>query len=245
MTTALQAIRLTKRFAGLVAVQAVDLNVRLGSIHGLIGPNGAGKTTVFNLLSGLLRPTSGNIYLFGEDVTGLTAYRRARRGLGRLFQVPQLFPSLTVEQHLQLVASSVRIEHISWVERLGLAQWLPYLPPALPFGIRRKVELALVVLTEPQVLLLDEPAAGLGVAEKAELKGWLRELSRRQGKTILLVEHDMEWTLDVVDHLTVMAGGRIIADGEPGTVCALSAVQEAYLGSALAHSDQKAEDATC
>jgi ABC-type branched-subunit amino acid transport system ATPase component len=229
MTAALEVRGLTKRFAGLVAAHAVDIRVEAGAVHGLIGPNGAGKTTVFNLISGLLRPSAGTVSLFGRDVTSLPAYRRARLGLGRLFQVPQLFPTLTVAEHLQVATSAAARP---WVERLGLGDWLERRPPALPFGLRRKVELAMVLSTEPTVLLLDEPAAGLAPAEKAELAEIVRTLSREAGTTILLVEHDMAWTLEVVDRLTVMAGGQVIAEGEPLEVCRSAVVQEAYLGAA-------------
>ncbi len=223
----LAADGIRRRFAGVTAVDDFSLSLPQGEIHGLIGPNGAGKTTVFNLLTGLLRPSAGRISLLGRDVSRWSADRRARAGLGRVFQRTQLFATLNVAEHLALVDPAGRGQ--TWLEALGLQGFRSALPAELPHGIARKVELAAVLATGSPVLLLDEPAAGLTEEERQDLALLLRA-AREQGRTLLVVEHDLEWTLSLVDRLTVLEGGRTIASGDPGAVARDARVRVAYLG---------------
>lgn len=223
----LEAQGLARRFAGVTAVHDFDLALERGAIHGLIGPNGAGKTTVFNLLTGLVRPSSGRILLEGRDVSRHPADRRARLGIGRVFQRTQLFATLTVREHLELV--DPRGVGDRWVQAFGLGPWLALQPGALPHGVARKVEIAAALAAGSPVLLLDEPAAGLTEDERRDL-GTLLRAARQDGRTLLVVEHDLEWTLRLVDRLTVLDNGRAIADGEPAAVAAAPAVRRAYLG---------------
>ena len=223
----LEARGVTRRFQGVIAVDGVDLRLERGTIHGLIGPNGAGKTTLFNLLTGLVRPSAGRVMLEGRDITAWTAARRARNGLGRVFQRTQLFVTLPVRDHLRLV--DPRSAGQSWIEAFGLGPWLDHLPPALPHGVARKVELASALAASAPVLLLDEPAAGLTEEERHEL-GRLLHLALEQGRTLLVVEHDLEWVVDLADRLTVLDFGKVIAEGPPHEVAASPAVRLAYLG---------------
>ncbi len=224
---ALEADGLVRRFAGVTAVEGFSLRIARGEIHGLIGPNGAGKTTVFNLLTGLLRPSAGRISLLGRDVSARSADARARAGLGRVFQRTQLFATLTISEHLALVDPAARGGQ--WVEAFGLGGWLASFPMALPHGVARKVELALALAKGSPVLLLDEPAAGLTEVERRDLSHLLRA-ARDDARTLLVVEHDLEWTLSLVDRLSVLDGGRTIAAGQPQEVVRDPKVRLAYLG---------------
>ncbi len=223
----LEARGLSRHFHGVIAVDAVDLRLEQGTVHGLIGPNGAGKTTLFNLLTGLVRPTRGRVLLEGRDITAWSPDRRARSGLGRVFQRTQLFATLPVREHLRLV--DPRTGGQAWIEPFGLGPWLDRLPATLPHGVARKVELASALAASGQVLLLDEPAAGLTEEERQDLGGLLR-LALTQGRTLLVVEHDLEWVVDLADRLTVLDFGKVIAQGPPREVAASPAVRLAYLG---------------
>ncbi len=223
----LEARGVSRHFHGVVAVEGVDLRLERGTIHGLIGPNGAGKTTLFNLLTGLVLPSSGTVLFDGHDITRWSAARRAGRGLGRVFQRTQLFQTLSVREHLRLVDP----QHLggNWIEAFGLGPWLDQKPATLPHGVARKVELCSALAARASVLLLDEPAAGLTEEERQEL-GRLLRLALEQGRTLLLVEHDLEWVVDLVDRLTVLDFGRVIAEGTPHEVAASPSVRLAYLG---------------
>ncbi len=223
----LEAQGVSRHFRGVVAVDGVDLRLERGTIHGLIGPNGAGKTTLFNLLTGLVLPSSGRVLFGGHDITRWSAARRAQRGLGRVFQRTQLFPTLSVRDHLQLV--DPQRAGGDWIDAFGLGPWLDHLPGTLPHGVARKVELASALAARASVLLLDEPAAGLTEEERREL-GRLLQLALAQGRTLLLVEHDLEWVVDLADRLTVLDFGKVIAEGTPREVAASPAVRLAYLG---------------
>ena len=255
MSLLLEAASLTRRFSGLVAVDAVDLAVREGGIHAVIGPNGAGKTTLFNLLSGITPPSSGRITLGGQDITRLPPHRRAALGMARTFQSMRVFAGMTVLENVLLglqvraraslpaVAARLprfRQEEADAVRAAAAALELVGLPHAdevragsLSYGDARRVEIARAVAAHPRLLLLDEPAAGLNPAETASLAALVRRLCSA-GTTVLLVEHDMGFVMNVSDEVTVLNFGRRIAQGSPAAVRADPAVVEAYLGHKVA-----------
>ena len=248
-TTLLSAHNLTKRFGGLAAVNDVSLELWLGQIHAVIGPNGAGKSTLANLLSGDLPPTSGRMVLSGTDVTGWTPEKISRRGLGRSYQKTNIFTTFSVWDNVRLAAQS-RVQPspfnpLGWVrtaarmqavnqraeraiELAGLQERRHVQAGATSHGEQRQLEIAMTLATEPQVLLLDEPLAGMGQAEAERMVQLLLRLKAEHA--ILLVEHDMDAVFTLADHLTVMVNGQVIASNSPEAVRADAAVQAAYLG---------------
>ena len=241
----------TRRFAGLVAVDDVSFSVAPGSIHALIGPNGAGKTTLFNIISGLLAPTAGRLRLAGHDITRLKAHRRVALGLGRTFQNLRLFGEMSVLEnvvtgmhprlHVPWPAAILRLPAAITEERAAIARGRELLrltglvehaerrAEALAYGDRRRLEIARALAGEPVLLLLDEPAAGMNPTETAALSDMLRSL-RSDRLTILLVEHDMKFVMGLCDRITALNFGRKIAEGTPAEIRANSEVIEAYLG---------------
>jgi branched-chain amino acid transport system ATP-binding protein len=253
VTNLLEARAVTVRFGGLVALDAVDLAVTERSIVGLIGPNGAGKTTCFGVLSGLLRPRDGTVLVDGVDATRWSPQRRARNGLARTFQRLELFPELTVREHLvvayrrgrrnialRLVLDCIgagrrplpgedeAVDEI--LDRFALTRFARVPAATLPLGTGRLVEIARALAAEPRVLLLDEPSSGLDGGETAELAGVLAQLRDRHGLSLVLVEHNVDMVLGLADRVTVLDFGRVIAAGQPAEIRTSEAVQAAYLG---------------
>jgi branched-chain amino acid transport system ATP-binding protein len=253
--TLLQTAALTRRFAGLTAVDEVDLGVAEGTIHAVIGPNGAGKTTLFNLISGLVPPSDGSIRFAGTDITDLPVHRRAGLGMARTFQNIRIFAAMTVlENALTGLHSRLNEELASVVlrrpafrraerdavarardalELVGLADKAETPAAALPYGDQRRLEIARALASSPRLLLLDEPAAGMNPAETGALQTLVRRI-RDAGTTVLLVEHDMGFVMDLSDRITVLNFGRRIFEGTPIEVRQETTVIEAYLGPKVA-----------
>ena len=241
----LSAKNLTKRFGGLAAVNEVSLDLRRKQIHAVIGPNGAGKSTLTNLLSGDLPPTSGSVRLGGQDVTGWNPEKISRQGLGRSYQKTNIFLPFTVWDNVHLAAQSREPHALRWLRRAGnfaavndraeraielsgLENRKNAIAGTISHGEQRQLEIAMTLATEPQVLLLDEPLAGRGVAEAERMVALLLKLKADHG--ILLVEHDMDAVFTLADQLTVMVNGQVIASGTPAEIRADAGVQAAYLG---------------
>ena len=242
---ALAVTRLSKSFGGLRAVQQIDLSLAPGERRAIIGPNGAGKTTLFNLIAGELAPTAGRIALFGQDVTRLPPQRRAALGLARTFQVNTLFPSLTVTENLLLAVqgtlpTKLRLHrpissyrHLydrarAVLESVGLLGAGEAIVTTLSHGEQRQLEVALALASRPRLLLLDEPTAGLSLAESQRLTGLLKGLDRSM--SLLVIEHDMDVVFDVTERITVLHDGKVIAEGDRDEVKANPLVAEIYLG---------------
>lgn len=241
----LKANGLTRRWGGLVAVNDVSLELARGSVHALIGTNGAGKSTLINLLSGEIEPSAGRVELLGEDVTAWPQPRRARAGLGRSYQRNTIYPTFTVLENCRLAAQAAHQQPWSiWrgatsheqtmtvareaAARAGLTPLLERPAGLLSHGRKRQLEIAMCLATAPQVLLLDEPLAGMGPEETDRMLALLAEL--KTGHAILLVEHDMDAVFRIADRITVMVNGAVIASGTPTEVRESPEVQSAYLG---------------
>ena len=246
----LSARGLTKRFGGLAAVNDVTLDLWRGRIHAVIGPNGAGKSTLTNLLSGDLAPTAGTVSLAGRDITGWSPDRISRAGLGRSYQKTNIFPPFTVWENIRLAAQSRTPHAARWLqpaarvaaaneraeralELAGLQARRTSVAGAASHGEQRQLEIAMTLATAPQVLLLDEPLAGMGTAEAQRMVDLL--LALKKDHAMMLVEHDMDAVFSLADHLTVMVNGQVIASGSPAEVRADAGVQSAYLGEEEAH----------
>ncbi len=241
----LEARKLTRRFGGLVANQDIDVTLERGMIHVLLGPNGAGKSTCINMLSGDLPPSEGEIRYLGQDITRLTAAQRSQVGIGRSYQRTNIFPQFTVLENVRLAAQSRRQQpwrifskamEAKWalekahacIEEAGLGKRTDWVSGVLSHGEQRQLEIAMVLATDAQVLLLDEPLAGMGSEESANMVQVLKRL--RQTRGILLVEHDMDAVFAVADRITVMVNGQLLECGPPAQIKASVAVQQAYLG---------------
>ena len=243
----LQTIGLEKRFGGILAAQNVNLAVELGARHALIGPNGAGKTTVINLLTGVLRPTSGRIELEGRDITGLLPHQRVRLGMARTFQINQLFLDLTPLESIGLVISerlstgadwwrlvgsksAVTDEIVEIVERFRLGDVMHERTAILPYGKQRLLEIALATAGRPRVLLLDEPAAGIPEVERHVILDIVAALPAEV--SVLLIEHDMDLVFQFARRISILVDGAIFAEGTPEEIARDRRVKEVYLGEA-------------
>lgn len=247
----LETQSLTIRFGGHVAVNDVSCRYAPGTLTAIVGPNGAGKTTYFNLISGQLRASAGSVRLNGRDLTSLSAPARMHAGLGRAFQLTQLFPRLSVHENVRLALQS-RQQGLSWrqirfwrtwdddrnllaradalLERTRLSARRDQAAADLPHGDQRKLEIAMLIALEPQVFMFDEPTAGMSVDDVPVVLELIRELKNDPSKTILLVEHKMDVVRELADRIVVLHNGQLMADGEPAAVIASPIVQQAYLG---------------
>jgi branched-chain amino acid transport system ATP-binding protein len=247
----LETRELTIRFGGHVAVSSVSCAFQPGTLTAIVGPNGAGKTTYFNLISGQLTATSGRVLLRGEDVTQLPAPLRTARGMGRAFQLTNLFPHLTVLENVRLAVqartgvglnlTSMWASHANiterarhYLSRVALADRGEALAAALPHGDQRKLEVGILLALEPEIFMFDEPTAGMSVDEMPVILDLIQEIKQQKDKTILLVEHKMDVVHSLADRIIVLHQGELVADGEPDAVIASPIVQEAYLGVAAA-----------
>jgi branched-chain amino acid transport system ATP-binding protein len=241
----LRVENLVRRFGGIVATDNLSLDVAQGELHAIIGPNGAGKTTLIGQLTGQLLPNSGTIHFAGRDITGMPAYRRSALGLARSFQITSLLPDFTAADNVALAAQAhdghsfyfwgnarkekqLRDKALSALTRVGLAHRADVVVSELSHGEQRELELAVALATRPQLLLLDEPMAGLGATESARMVTLLQELRREV--TIVLVEHDMDAVFALADRITVLVYGRVIASGAPAAIRQNEEVRRAYLG---------------
>jgi branched-chain amino acid transport system ATP-binding protein len=246
----LDAQSVTKTFSGITALDGVSIDVSDGEIVGLIGPNGAGKTTFFNCLFGILRPDSGHVTFAGRDLEGVPTYKRARLGMARTFQRIELFSGMTPREHF-LVAERARNRRgalwkdllfmggptrdeqaraTAMLDLLGLGPVADRKVESLSLGVGRLIEIGRALMTEPRLLMLDEPSSGLDRGETAQLAVNLREVQREQHVAILLVEHDVELVRDLVERVFVLDFGTLIASGDTATVFADTTVRKAYLG---------------
>jgi branched-chain amino acid transport system ATP-binding protein len=245
----LEVERLTKRFGGVIAADAISLALPAGELHAIIGPNGAGKTTLIGQLSGEVGADSGRIRFDGKDITSLPVYRRSQLGLARSFQVTTLFPDFTALDNVALSVQAhsghsfrfwrkARTEHElrdpaqAALERVGLSERGTTLVADLSHGERRQLEIAMALAANPRMLLLDEPMAGMGLEESSRLVELLRALKRTV--TVLLIEHDIDAVFALADRISVLVYGRIIASGDPAAIRSDAAVREAYLGEGVA-----------
>ena len=249
--TLLSVRELSRSFFGLDAVQDVSFEIPAGAVHSIIGPNGAGKTTLFNVVTGLYRPTRGQVHLAGEDITGAEPSALARRGLSRTFQNLQIFfnmPALEnvmvgahVHSDCRLASALFRLRGMGrreraaadearrLMEQVGLGAYVGAEASAMPYGALKRLEIARALASRPRLLLLDEPAAGLNPAEAVEIENLIRQIAR-SGVTVLLVEHNMRLVMAVSERVLVLDRGRLLADGTADEVRANPAVVRAYLG---------------
>lgn len=248
--------RITKKFKGLVAVDNYNLQLTSGEIMGLIGPNGAGKTTVFNMLTGIFPPTEGKVILAGRDITGFRPDQIVQRGIARTFQNIRLFSDLTVLKNV-IIATQIRKKYgflstlcsassfakeekefigkaEKYLEVLGIEEYKDQTAKNLSYGIQRKLEIARALATNPLVLLLDEPAAGMNPQESVDLMHTIRKLKDEFNLTVILIEHDMKVVMNLCERLQVLSYGKIIAEGTPEEIRNNNMVIDAYLGRSTA-----------
>jgi branched-chain amino acid transport system ATP-binding protein len=243
----LQTENLSRLFGGQVAVNAVSLGVRAGEFKSIIGPNGAGKTTLFNLISGMLPPSSGRIIFEGQDITRRPAYYRSRLGIGRSFQMTTIFPNLTVLENVRLAVQSrephafnfwqpasrfARDEETAFaiLDMVMLGGRELQTAQTLSHGDKRKLEIGILLATNPRLLLLDEPTAGMSRDDVPGIIEVVQRIKRAGGRTVMLVEHKMDMVMSVSDSVMVMHYGELIADGSPQEIAKNETVQSAYLG---------------
>jgi branched-chain amino acid transport system ATP-binding protein len=238
---------LRKEFGALVAVDDVSIKVHSRTLHSIIGPNGAGKTTFFNLLSGNIQPTSGKVIFKGRDITHLPLHRTAHLGVGRSFQITNIFPNLSVFENVRLACQALGDDNFRFyrhysslkryqertmqvIEQVGLTGREGMIARTLPHGDQRKLELGMILAPDPEVLLLDEPTAGMAAEQVPELMALIQDIQSKGEKTVMLVEHNMNVVMSVSDIITVMHQGQVLAEGNPEEIATNEVVQSAYLG---------------
>jgi branched-chain amino acid transport system ATP-binding protein len=240
----LQTHALTRAFGSLIAVKQVSMGVRRGELRSIIGPNGAGKTTFFRLISGEMTPTAGTIHLEGRDITGLPQHAVARLGVGKSYQITNVFPHLSARENVRVAVQGPARAFDFWsradrlvelrqraealLETVGLGKKSDLLAAHLSHGERRHLELAIALATDPMLLLLDEPTAGMSPEETDETMHLIRKLAA--GRTIILVEHKMKVVMNISDRITVLHQGEVLAEGPPDEIRANQLVQQTYLG---------------
>jgi branched-chain amino acid transport system ATP-binding protein len=243
---ALSVNGISKSFGGVHAVRTASLAVPVGERRALIGPNGAGKTTLFNLITGELKPDKGDIKIFGADITKKSVQNRSRLGLGRTYQISQLFLEMTVEENLFLAGRTSKkfgfqfvkpwenyTDELGWAyqvaEQVGLQDYMDETVSEISHGMQRQLEVGMAIAMRPRLIMLDEPAAGLSPSERVTLIGLIKKLP--DDITLVLIEHDMEVVLDIADQITVLNRGSVIAEGTPQEIKQNQEVQNVYLGS--------------
>ncbi len=219
----------SKSFGGIKAVDRCTFEVKENTITSLIGPNGAGKTTIFNIISGLTKPESGTIRLGDNNIEGMPAYRVAKSGISRTFQLTKVFRNLSIKDNLSIAKRTDESEMKQVLESVYLSKPLDTLARELSYGQQRLLEIARALLMPHSLLMLDEPTAGVNPRIRHELKTILRKL-RDEGKTVLLIEHDMEFVMDISDNVIVLAQGKVLRAGKPKKIMNDKKVLEAYLG---------------
>ncbi len=243
----LETINLRKEFDALVAVDDVSIKIKEHSLHAIIGPNGAGKTTFFNLLSGNLEPTRGKVIFRGRNITHQPVHKTIHYGIGRSFQITNIFPNLTVFENIRLACQAMGKDNFKFfkdadsfqdinqraeevIELVGLNTHAGTYARILPHGDQRKLELGMILAPDPAVLLLDEPTAGMAAEQVPELISLIQTIQQSGNKTVLLVEHNMNVVMSISDTITVMHQGKVLAEGTPSEITADAEVQTAYLG---------------
>lgn len=242
---------IVKSFGGLRALQDVSLSVAEGEIRAVIGPNGAGKSTFFNVMTGLLAPDSGEVTFEGDRITGMPPHRIIRKGIGRSFQITNIFPRMSVFENVQVALFShhgknrnplsparkfreIGEEALFILEEVGLADKADSSASVLSHGDQKRLEIAISLASRPKLLMLDEPTAGMSRFESRETVALLRKISREQGLTLVFTEHDMDIVFGISERIMVLQQGTVIADGTPGEIKANAEVRKAYLGEEIA-----------
>jgi len=241
----LRVEKMTKSFAGFVAVHDVSLTVEKGQMACIIGPNGAGKSTLFNLITGHLQPTEGKIFFHDRDITGLPPYKVCQLGMGRSFQRTNIFPRLSVFDNVQVAVLAhhkktlnfftpskklVQAETYALLEQVGLVDEAQSISGMLSYGFQKQLELGIALASEPELLLLDEPTAGMSPQETANAIALIEKIVRERGLTLLFTEHDMDVVFSIAEKITVLHQGQVLAEGTPAEVRSNPEVQRVYLG---------------
>jgi branched-chain amino acid transport system ATP-binding protein len=229
---ALEGIDITRSFGGFFALKGVSISIPAGEIRGVIGPNGAGKSTLMDILSGRADRWTGNVRMFGEDISASSVQQRRRAGLARSFQRTNIFPQLTVIDQLEIAARMAEVANVDEImAELTLTALAHKRAAEISYGDQRRLDLALALIGRPKILLLDEPAAGLSIKESLDLAHTLKDLAARWGVTVLLVEHDMDVVFSICHRITVLHLGAVLAEGTPEEIRNVPDVVTAYLGS--------------